>query len=132
MNIKCCSNYVALGVADGNVYFWNLNTNILQTEPMPSFNKINLYFTVGGMFLDEEGNEGVVATSQAIYYVNFHEQFHSLLVGASAAPAIFTKVLGTHLLTSHWNGRLKLWNLETAEELKTYKWRHPCTEAYFD
>ena len=36
------------------------------------------------------------------------------------------------MLTSHENGRVKLWNLETAEELKTYKWRYPCTEAYFD
>ena len=132
MNIKACSNFAVLGVADGNIYFWNLNTNILQADPMPSFNKMNLYYTVGGLFFDEEGTEGVVATSEAVYYVNLQEQFHSLLVGAAPAPTIFTKTLSTYLLTSHQNGRLKLWNLETAEELKTYKWRQPCTDAYFD
>lgn len=57
----------------------------------------------------------------------------SLLVGGSPDSVIFGKVINQQfLLTSHKNGRLKLWNLETAEELKTYKWRYPCTEAYFD
>jgi WD40 repeat protein len=67
-----------------------------------------------------------------VYYVNIAEQFHSLLVGAPSSPVIFTRVVGGYLLTSHQNARLKLWNLETAEELKTYKWRYACTEAYFD
>ena len=57
MNIKACNNFVAVGVADGNLYFWNLTTNILQAEPMPSFNKMNLYYTVGGLFFDEEGSD---------------------------------------------------------------------------
>ncbi len=73
-----------------------------------------------------------MATSEAIYYVNLLEQFHSLLVGSPSAPVIFTKVVNGYLLTSHQNGRLKLWNLDTAEELKTYKWKYPCSEAYFD
>jgi hypothetical protein len=53
----------------------------------------------------------VVATSEAIYYVNLTEQFHSLLVGAPIAPVIFIKIVNQYLLTSHTNGRLKLWNL---------------------
>lgn len=125
--IKSCINRTVLGVQDGNLYFWNHNTTILQPEPTPSFNKINLYYSVTGIFIDEEGTEGVVATSEAVYYVNLAEQFHSLLVGSPSAPVIFTKVVGNHLLTSHENGRLKLWNLDTAEELKTYKWKYPCT-----
>lgn len=52
----------------------------------------------------------------------------SLLVGGSPDAVIFAKVVSQqYLLTSHKNGRLKLWNLDTAEELKTYKWRYPCT-----
>ena len=57
----------------------------------------------------------------------------SLLIGGSPDKVIFAKVINNQfMLTSHQNGRLKLWNIETAEELKTYKWRYPCTEAYFD
>lgn len=57
----------------------------------------------------------------------------SLLAGGSPSKVIFVKNIAPQfMLTSHLNGRLKLWNLETAEELKTYKWRYPCTEAYFD
>lgn len=130
--IRCYANSTVLGVDDGNVYFWVHNTTILQTEPTPSFNKLNLYYSVNSLFMDEEGNQGVVATSEAVYYVNLAEQFHSLLVGAPIAPVIFIKIVNQYLLTSHQNGRLKLWNLQTAEELKTYKWKYACTEAYFD
>lgn len=112
--IRCSANSTSLGVEDGNLYFWNHNTSILQAEPTPSFNKINLYYSVTGIFIDEEGVEGVIATSEAVYYVNLVEQFHSLLVGSPSSPPIFAKVVGTNLLTSHSNGRLKLWNLDTA------------------
>ena len=54
------------------------------------------------------------------------------MAGSPVSPVIFTKTFSNFLLTSHQNGRLKLWNLDTAEELKTYKWKNPCTEAYFD
>ena len=63
LTLKCCLNYTALGVQDGNLYIWNHNTSILQTDPTPSFNKMNLYYSVSGIFMDNEGNEGVVATS---------------------------------------------------------------------
>lgn len=132
LTIRCCLNNTCLGVNDGNLYFWNHNTNMLQSDPTPSFNKLNLYYSVNGIFLDEEGHEGVVSTSEAVYYVNLTEQFHSLLVGSPSAPVNFVKIVGSHLLTSHQNARLKLWNLDTAEELKSYKWKYPCTEAYFD
>lgn len=132
LTIRSCTSRTVLGTQDGNIYFWNHDTTILQTDPTPSFNKINLYYSVTGLFMDSDGNEGVVATSEAVYYVNLAEQFHSLLVGSPSAPAFFTKIVNGYLLTSHQNGRLKLWNLDTAEELKTYKWKYPCTEAYFD
>lgn len=125
--LRCYTNYTVLGVHDGNLYIWNHNSNILQAEPTPSFNKMNLYYSVSGLFLDDDGNEGVVATSEGVYYVNLVENFHSLLVGAPGSRVLMNKIVGQHLLTSHENGRLKLWNLETAEELKTYKWRYPCT-----
>lgn len=105
---------------------------MLQNDPTPSFNKMNLYYSVNGIFSDQEGHEGIISTSEAIYYVNIKENFHSLLVGSPVSPVIFTKTFGTFVLTSHQNGRLKLWNLDTAEELKTYKWKNACTEAYFD
>ena len=82
--------------------------------------------------MDQDGNEGIIATSEGVYYVNIPENFHSLLVGTPASPVLMTKIVGNYLLSSHQNGRLKLWNLETAEELKAYKWKNPCTEAYFD
>ena len=63
MTLRCYGCFVVLGAADGNLYFWNTSTNILQSDPMPSFNKINLYFTVSGLFFDEQGVEGVVTTS---------------------------------------------------------------------
>lgn len=88
---------------------------MLQSEPTPNFNKMNLYYSVNGLFLDSDGCEGVVATSEGVYYVNLAEKFHSLLAGAPIAPVLMSKVVGNHLLTSHQNGRLKLWNLETAE-----------------
>lgn len=52
LTIRCCLNNTCLGVSDGNLYFWNHNTNMLQSDPAPSFNKINLYYSVNGIFLD--------------------------------------------------------------------------------
>jgi hypothetical protein len=132
LTLRCYVNYTVLGAHDGNLYIWNHNSTILQAEPSPSFNKMNLYYSPNALFLDADGHEGVVATSEGLYYVNLPENFHSLLIGAPSAPVLMSKVVGNHLLTSHTNGRLKLWNLDTAEELKTYKWKYPCTEAYFD
>lgn len=133
MDIKCYINRAVVASTDGCVYFWNYNTQILQSEPTPNFNKINLYYSVTGLFFDAEGNEGVVSTTEGIYYVSLPEQMQSLLVGGCPDTVIFAKVVSQqYLLTSHKNGRLKLWNLDTAEELKTYKWRYPCTEAFFD
>jgi hypothetical protein len=43
---------------------------MLQTDPTPSFNKLNLYYSINAIFADEEGHEGIVSTSEAIYYVN--------------------------------------------------------------
>ena len=102
-----------MGSSDGNLYFWNHNTNILQSEPNPSFVRMNLYYSVNALYFDQEGVEGVVATSEAIYYVNLHEQFHSLLSGSSPSPILMTKSLNNNqfLLTSHESGRLKLWNI---------------------
>lgn len=53
MDIKPCTNRAVVASADGNVYFWNYNTQILESEPNPNFNKINLNYTVTGLFLDE-------------------------------------------------------------------------------
>lgn len=63
MDIKCYINRAVVASADGCVYFWNYNTQILQSEPTPNFNKINLYYSVTGLFFDAEGNEGVVSTT---------------------------------------------------------------------
>ena len=83
--------------------------------------------------MDPEGEEGLVATSEGIYYTNLKEQYTSLLVGGFASPPFLTKILNSqYFITSHDNGRLKLWNLETGEELRTYKWKSPCKEAFFD
>ena len=104
-------NYTVLGVQDGNLYIWNHNTSILSSDPNPSFNKMNLYYSVLGLFIDEDGSDGVVATSEGVYYVNLAEHFHSLLVGAPGTKVIMSKVVAGYLITSHANGRLKLWNL---------------------
>jgi hypothetical protein len=53
MNIKCYNNRTVLGSADGNVYFWNHTSNILNSEPNPSFVRMNLYYTVNSLFFDE-------------------------------------------------------------------------------
>lgn len=88
-------------------------------EPNPSFNKLNLYYSVTGQYFDEDGNEGVVSTSEGVYYVSLNEQMHSLLVGGSPDRCHFVKNIvvnqQNYMLTSHSNGRLKLWNLDTAE-----------------
>ena len=136
LSIKCYRNRAVSGSADGNLYFWNYSAKILEMEPNPNFNKLNLYYSITGQYFDEEGNEGIVATSEGVYYVSLDDQMHSLLIGGSPDHTLFVKNISVnqqqYMLTSHSNGRLKLWNLDTAEELKTYKWRYPCTEAYYD
>ena len=62
---------------------------------------MNLYYSVNGLFIDEDGGEGVVATSEGVYYVNLNDNFHSLLVGAPGSRVLMTKVVGNYLLTSH-------------------------------
>ena len=56
MDLKCYVNRAIVGSADGNIYFWNYSTHILETEPNPNFNKINLNYSVTGLFFDLEGN----------------------------------------------------------------------------
>ena len=31
---------------------------------------MNLYYSISGLFIDDDGTEGVVATSEGVYYVN--------------------------------------------------------------
>jgi hypothetical protein len=58
----------------------------------------------------------VVSTAEGVYYVNLVEQFQSLLAGSSSGKILQMKVHeNKFLLTSHQNGRLKLWNVDTAE-----------------
>jgi len=52
LTIKCYANSTVLGVDDGNIYYWNHNTTILQGDPTPTFNKLNLYYSVNGIFID--------------------------------------------------------------------------------
>jgi hypothetical protein len=52
MNIRCYKDRTVLGAADGNLYFWNYTANILQSDPNPSFLRLNLYYTVNGLFFD--------------------------------------------------------------------------------
>ena len=56
MDIKCCINRAIVASADGNLYYWNYNTRILETDPNPNFNKMNLYYSLTGLFFDLEGN----------------------------------------------------------------------------
>jgi len=56
MDIKCHINRAIIAASDGNIYFWNYNTRILETEPNPNFNKLNLYYSVTGLYFDTEGN----------------------------------------------------------------------------
>jgi hypothetical protein len=72
MNLKCYQHRTVIGSSDGNLYFWHHNTNILQSEPNPSFVRLNLYYSVNSLYFDDEGTEGVVATSEAVYYVNLN------------------------------------------------------------
>lgn len=115
ITLRCYPNRTLLGAEDGHLYFWNHNTSILQADPTPNFNKINLSYSVTALHMDEEATEGVVGTAEGIYYVNLVDQFHSLLAGSPSSPVIFAKIYNQYLLTSHENGRLKLWNLDTAE-----------------
>jgi hypothetical protein len=55
MNLKCYQNRTVIGSSDGNLYFWNHTTNVLQTEPNPSFVRLNLYYSVNSIFFDDEG-----------------------------------------------------------------------------
>jgi hypothetical protein len=111
-DIKCYTNRVIVGSADGSLYYWNHSTQILQTEPNPAFSKLNLSYSITGLFFDAEGNEGIVSTTESVSYVNVVDQMSSLLVGGSPSHVIFAKVVNQqYLLTSHDNGRLKLWNL---------------------
>ena len=51
--------------------------------------------------------------------MSLSEQMHSLLVGGSPDRCLFVKNIvvnqQNYMLSSHSNGRLKLWNLDTAE-----------------
>lgn len=115
-SIKCYKNRAVVCSGDGSIYFWDFNLKILEAEPNPSFTKMNLYYSVTGLFMDTEGNEGVAITTEAIYYINLVEQMNSLLVGGSPSKVIFAKNINQQfMITSHENGRLKLWNTETAE-----------------
>jgi WD40 repeat protein len=116
MEIKCYGSRVVVGSADGAIYFWNYSSQVLLTVPAPAFSKLNLGYSVTGFFFDSEGSEGVVATTESVNFVSLPEQMSSLLVGGSPGSLLFARVIQQqYLLTSHENGRLKLWNLETAE-----------------
>jgi hypothetical protein len=53
MNLKCYQHRTVIGSSDGNLYFWHHNTNILQSEPNPSFVRLNLYYSVNSLYFDD-------------------------------------------------------------------------------
>jgi hypothetical protein len=55
ISVKSYTNRAVIGSADGSVYFWNYTSNILQGEPVPTFNKINLTYSVTSLHFDPEG-----------------------------------------------------------------------------
>ncbi len=99
---------------------------------MPSFNRLNLTYSVNAQHFDNEGNEGIVGTSEMVQYVNLSQRYNSALVSGVPEPVEMMRVVGQYLLTSHKAGRVKLWNVESGEELRTYKWKNICREVYFD
>jgi|JI61114C2RNA_FD_contig_31_5897206_length_1675_multi_3_in_0_out_0_3 WD40 repeat protein len=115
IGIRNVGKKIIVTSADGSIYFWSYES-VLKDISLPNFSKVNLQFSVNGIAMDPEGEEGLVATSEGIFYANLKEQYTSLLVGGFTSPPFFTKILNAqYFITSHENGRLKLWNLETGE-----------------
>lgn len=56
----------------------------------------------------------MVATVEGVYYVNLIEKFYSLLAGSANGKVVFMKCVAGFMITSHDNGRLKVWNIDTA------------------
>lgn len=110
----CMQNFgkkIVVTSTDGSIYFWSYDS-VLKDITLPNFNKINLQYSVNAIAFDPEGEEGLAGTSEGIYYTNLKEQYSSTLVGSFTSGVIFTKVVNqNYFLTSHHNGRTKLWNI---------------------
>lgn len=52
MSIRCHTNRAIVASADGNLYFWEYSAKILESEPTPSFMKMNLYYSITGLYFD--------------------------------------------------------------------------------
>ena len=52
LSIKSYRNRAVIGSGDGNLYFWDFSAKILDVEPNPSFRKLNLYYSITGIFMD--------------------------------------------------------------------------------
>lgn len=83
--------------------------------------------------LDPDDSEGIVGTSEGIYFANLNEKFEKILIGNFTSPITYSsRVDDTLFLTAHENSQIKLWHLEAGVLIKTYKWKNPSTASFYD
>ncbi len=130
-NCNASKRVVAIS-ADGIIHHWTENS-LLKEDIMPNFYRINIGSEVTAFCMDPLFTEGLFGTAQGIFYVNINEVYSSALVGNITTPPLMVKIINDkHFVTSHQDGRFKLWNMATGEEIRCYKWRGVCTEVLYD
>lgn len=62
--------------------------------------------------LDPDDGEGLIGTSEGIYFANVNEKFDKVLIGNFTSPIVYSAPIDdTLFLTVHENSHIKLWHL---------------------
>lgn len=136
INYSLTEDKVSISSLTGEVRYWNYNSiDLNDQEFLNETHSIKLPAGVTALSLNVEANEGFASTLDGgVYWVDLlNRKFTPFLRGVDN----FNKVIRTlqinddMIITIHSQGDVKIWNTQTAEILKEFKWKYQITGAVF-
>ncbi|KRX04875.1 WD40-repeat-containing domain [Pseudocohnilembus persalinus] len=126
-------NRLILCSMDGSLMYWD--TDKLTGEFYPSFVKLQFPSCPTAISLEPTYNEGIAGCiGGGIFYFNLANQYQSQLVSTiDQNKPYLTSIIDQDLAyTSHEDGKLRIWNLQTAEEVMGYNFKSQVTASFYN
>jgi len=124
---------ILISTFDESLYYWDyLNYEICNR---PSFFKIKVPFLPISLAVDSKINEGICGSQKGgVFYFNLDGNLKIPMFGSIDCKVEYKAfILSPKLFaTSQKNGKFRLWNCDTAEEVMGYYWKSQVTALHFD
>ncbi|KAL4455065.1 hypothetical protein ABPG74_006447 [Tetrahymena malaccensis] len=126
---------------DENIHYWDFERQLQASNPfshpefMISWARLKVTSSVTSFSLDPTFKEGLVGLYHgSIYYVNLDSKYRTVLIGTIDNKYSYdTHIVNERfIVTTHQDGKMKLWNIQTAEEVMEYKFQSAVKSVLFE